>query len=137
MSKRLDIIDMKVLGDLFSSGARTELLRVLCYQPDGMALRALARTAGLRIRSAELALSSLVRDKLVKRSRDGNRVVFVLDRADVRYSILHAVFDAAMYEGIRADSRLLNERSKVILPFINEAKHMLNNAVARKGLACR
>lgn len=124
---------MKVLGDIFSSGARTELLRVLCYQPDGMALRALGRTAGLGVRSVELALDSLVRDKLVKRSRAGNRVVFSLDRTDVRFPVLNAVFKAAMIEGIRADSSKLNDRARVVLPFIEEAKNMLNNAVSKKG----
>lgn len=124
---------MTMLGDLFSSGARTELLRVLCYQPDGMALRALARTAGLGVRSVELALSSLVRDKLVKRSRVGNRVVFALDRTDARCSVLLALFDAAMFAGIRAGSSLMNERAKVILPFIEDASQMLDNAVSSKG----
>ena len=84
---------MKTLGDLFSSAAKTEILRALHHQPDALSLRQLTRLAGVRVRSAELALHSLVNEKLVRRQRTRNRVFYAMERSHPSASVLTAVFD--------------------------------------------
>lgn len=119
---------MKALSNLFSSAAKTETLCVLCHQPGGVGLRQLARIAGIRVRSAELALGSLVDAGLVSRTRLANRVLFEIDRADPRTAVLSEVFNAAALATIRMESRSLDKRARSVLPFIQQANRMLKHA---------
>jgi hypothetical protein len=128
MPKILDIIFMKTLGNLFGSAAKTEILRALNYQPDGTGLRQLTRIAGLRVRSAELALKFLVRSKLVRRRRIANRVSYAMDWNDPRASLLTEVFAAAAAAAIRAESHTLDQRARRLLPFMRGATRMLDTA---------
>ena len=121
---------MKTLGKLFSSAARTEILRVLAHQPAPIGLRHLARLAGVHPHSAEVALKSLLDDKLVKRKQAMGRPVYVLDATRPDTALLRAVFDAAEREQIRIRNRALQDRARSILPFINEATRMLDRARA-------
>lgn len=119
---------MKRLGDLFSSAAKTEILRALYHQPGRVGLRQLARIAGLRVRSAELALDSLVSARVVRRRRVEDRVFYAMDRSDPRASLLAAVFDAAAEAAIQTERRALDKEAKRILPFIRQATRMLERA---------
>ena len=119
---------MKTLGDLFSSAAKTEILRVLHHQPGALSLRQLSRLAGVRVRSAELALDSLVNEKLVGRRRAQNRVFYAMVRSHPSASVLAAVFDAAAVAAIRTNRRSFDERAQRILPFMRQAHRMLNHA---------
>jgi hypothetical protein len=123
---------MKTLGDLFSSAAKTEILRALHHQPDAVSLRQLARLAGVRVRSAELALDSLVNEKVVWRRRTRDRVFYAMERSHPSVSVLTAVFDAAVLAAIRANRRSSNERAKRILPYLRQAHRMLNHARASR-----
>ena len=119
---------MKTLGGLFSSAAKTEILRALHHQPDALSLRQLARLAGVRVRSAELALDSLVNEKLVGRRRTQNRVFYAMERSHPDASVLNAVFDAAAVAAIRANSGSFDKRAQRILSFMRQAHRMLNHA---------
>jgi hypothetical protein len=119
---------MKALGEFFSSAARTEILRALHYQPEAVGLRQLARVAGIRVRSAELALAALVNEKLVVRGRTRNRVFYALERRHANATVLAAVFDAAAFAAIRANRQPLDARARRILPFIRQARRMLDHA---------
>ena len=128
MSKYLYSICVKTLGKLFSSAARTEILRVLARQPAPIGLRHLARLAGVHPHSAEVALKSLLDDKLVKRKQATGRPVYALDATRPDAALLRAVFDAAEREQTRIRNQTLQDRARSILPFINEATRMLDRA---------
>jgi len=119
---------MKALGHLFSSAAKTEILRALHHQPDVVGLRQLARIAGVRVRSAELALDALVNEGLVRRRRTSTRVFYDMERNHPDASVLAAVFDAAAAAAIRANRRHLDGQAKRILPFVRQARRMLCHA---------
>lgn len=123
---------MKALGDVFGSRAKTEILRALHYQPEVVGLRQLARTAGVRVRSAELALHALVKDGLVRRRRASSRVFYALERRHPLAAVLAAVFDAAATAAIRANRRALGKRAKRILPFIRQAHRLLSHVRRRR-----
>jgi hypothetical protein len=116
------------LGQLFCSTARTEVLRALYYQPEGVGIRRLARIAGVHVRSAELAANELVNDKLVSRRRRGRRVFYTLRRTHPDAVTLAAVFEAAERAHIRADRADLDKRARRILPFIRQANRMIHHA---------
>lgn len=119
---------MKALGDLFGSAAKTEILRALYHQPDAIGLRQLARIAGVGVRSAELALASLEKAKLVRRQHKRDRPSYAMVRTGGRAAILSEVFDAAAVASIREGSRSLGPRARIILPFIRQVSHMLDHA---------
>ena len=126
---------MKRLGCLLNSTARTEVLRALACQPDAVGLRQAARIAGVLPHSAELALAGLVREKLVRRKRSSTRVLYRLNRDHADIPMLEAVFAAAAQGCIQAQSRLLDERARTILPFIREAGRMLTRARRTRHVA--
>ena len=128
LSKLLDTMTMKALGNLFNSAAKTEILRALHHQPEAVGLRHLARIADVHVRSAELALADLVRMRLVTRRRRSHRVFYALKRTHPDAVLLSAVFDAAAQASISATRTFLNKRAKRILPFIRQANRMLKHA---------
>jgi DNA-binding transcriptional ArsR family regulator len=119
---------MKRLGPLFSSAARTEILRALACHPDPIGLRQTARIAGVLPRSAELALAGLVKEELVTRQPSGARRLYRLNRGDARIPVLEAVFAAAAQGFIRAQNCSLGDRAKTLLPSIKEASRMVARA---------
>ncbi len=116
---------MKALGKLLSSAAKTEILRALHHQQEAVGLRQLSRIAAVGVRSAELALDSLVEAKLVQRTRTPTRVLYAMNANHPSASVLSDAFDAATLASIREDCRLLDKRASRILPFIEEARRML------------
>ena len=116
------------MGQIFSSAAKTEILRALHHQPDPLGLRPLARIADLHVRSAELALTDLVREKLIIRKRTPTRVYYALNRTHPSAPVVAAAFDAAAAAAIHRDSRALNRRATRILPLMRQASRMLRRA---------
>ncbi len=119
---------MNGIGDIFSSKARTEILRVLNELKEGAGLRQAARLANVHPHSAELVLAKLLHEGLVKSRHAGNRTVYALNRAHEDVPLLEAVFKAATNTSILAKSKSLQEKGKSILPFINSASRMLTRA---------
>jgi hypothetical protein len=123
------------MGFLFSSSARTEILRVLVYQPDRIGIRQSARLAGVLPHSADLALKTLTAEKLVKRERLSARSLYRLNPDHPDCAVLRAVFAAATQESIRSGNRRLEQRAQTILPFVREAGRMLSQARRSRRVA--
>lgn len=119
---------MKKLGQLLGSAARTELLRVLVHCPGPVGLRHAAGLAGVRARSAELALRALVEEGIVRRRQAGGPL-YELNRSHPDIAVLEAVFEAARCAELKRRTAALQERAAAILPFIAEANRMLARAV--------
>lgn len=119
---------MKTLGRLLCSEGKTEILRVLVYQPGPVGLRQAARLAGIHPHSAEVALSALVRKGLVKHGRSPHRARYELVRTHEDAAVLEAVFLAATSGFIAAQRRTLDARARQILPFIKQAVKMIDRA---------
>ena len=128
MSNKLYSNGMKTLGDLLGSAARTEVLRVLNYQPGPVGLRQVAWRAGIRPRSAELALNALVDEKLVSRRRTATRALYEMNQGHPDVAVLEAIFAAAARAVISQRSPSLHKRAQGILPFIAEATRMLDRS---------
>ena len=126
---------MKTLGLLLGSAGQTEVLRALMHQPGPVGLREVSRIAGVHPHSAELAFAALIRKGLVVRKKTASRVLYVMNRSHEDAVVLEAVFSAANQGFIRARSRLLNERARIILPFIGQASRMLASARESRHVA--
>jgi hypothetical protein len=135
MSNKLYSLQMKTLGKLLDSEAKTEILRALMYQPGPVGLRQVARIAGVHPHSAELALAALARDGLVKCKRTAGRFScqWVHRHADI--VVLEAVFTASAHGFIERRNRTLEARSKTLLPFIKTTTRMINRARGTRHVA--
>lgn len=122
---------MSNIGHLFSSAARTEILRVLSEMKEGAGVREIARLAGVYPRSAQLTLAGLVDEKLVKRRTARKRTLYLLNPEHNNTALLEKIFREVSDDSIRARSRTLQERGRSILPFIDDAISMLRHA--KKG----
>ena len=121
MSKVLDSIDMYLLGDVFSSKARTEVLRGLCVSTKPVGLRKLARITGLRPRSVELALNGLQQQGLVERvSCSEHSDGYCIQNGHQMTDRLRAVFLADLKEELHERSALLAERGLGLCDFMDE-----------------
>ena len=128
VSKSLYSSFMKTLGSILGSAARTDILRVLCYQPESVGLRFLARVAEVHPHSAELALDALVRDGVVLYKRTPTRALYGLNFNHDDAFVLKSIFDASQKASIKIRNRSLGKRASIILPFIAEASHMISYA---------
>lgn len=126
---------MKTLGALLVSAGRTEILRALVCQSDPVGLRQVARIAGVHPRSAELALAGLLRENLVISRPVASRAQYELNRSHEDAAVLEAVFLAAAREITIVRSRSLKERARRILPFIREARRMIDHARGSRHVA--
>jgi hypothetical protein len=116
------------LSQLFAYPARTEVAGTLFFQPGELGLRQIALITGLQVRSVELALKDLQRDRLVRRRKSVNRVFFALNRSHPDYPLLACVFDAAASHRIREFSARLGQRPKELLRFVVTANRMVDHA---------
>ena len=67
------------LSYLFSSKSKYKILRVLCKRTLPIHLRALAELADIQVRSAQLALESLLKEEVITKTKEANRVNFFLN----------------------------------------------------------
>ncbi len=123
---------MKSLGNIFGTVARTDVLRALYYQPEPVGLRYLARIADIHPHSAELALAALVCEQLVIYGKDGKRKLYKLNMHHEYYVFLATVFTALERLYVKQNNNNLNKHAYKILPFIEEASHLI--AYAKGGL---
>lgn len=128
MSNILYTIAMNSLGQLLRSRARVEILRALHHQPDAVGLRHLARLAGVHPHSVEVALASLLKEKLVMCKRTSNRPLYGMNRAHPDAFTLAAVFSAAARAQVMIRNRTLNDRARTMLSFSGEANRMIAHA---------
>ena len=124
---------MTNLGSIFSSAARTDILRVLWCQTGPLGLRQVARLAGVHPRSAELALEGLVVERRVAHRKTPRRSLYRLNRRHPEVSLLDAVFDASNQARWASGRSTLDRRGRSILPFVEEAGALLGHA--RKRIA--
>ena len=123
---------MQSLGTLFSSKARTEILRVLHELGNAAGIRQVARLADVYPRSAERVLAQLVSEKLALCRKSKGQKVYSLNHDHPDAPVLAAIFQAANRVSIQHASTTLHDRAASILPFITETSTMLKRA--RSGL---
>lgn len=123
---------MKTLGTILGSAARTDVLHVLAHQTDPIGVRQIARLAGVYPRSAQLALSTLMRDNLVVRRRLGGHVRYTRNDDNPEALLLKALFAAAERAAIRRRNETLQQRARAILPAIRDACHLLRHTRSLK-----
>ena len=123
---------MVELGTLFSSKARTDILRVLHELADGAGIRQVARLAAVYPRSAERVLAQLTSERLALCRKSKGQTVYSLNHDHPDAAVLAAIFEAANRASIQQASAALHDRAASILPFITETSTMLKRA--RSGL---
>lgn len=76
------------LSDLFSSSSKYRILRTLCNRETPTHLRALAELSNVQIRSAQIAVESLLKTNVITKHKKANRVMLSLNKQSKFSSIL-------------------------------------------------
>lgn len=105
-----------------------EILRALHYQSGSVGLRQLARMADVHPHSAERFLNDLVAEGLVLRRKLKSRTWFKKNEPSSDWQLIDAVFNAADHVTADMHSRMINQRARIILPFIEEAVDLVRRS---------
>ena len=120
-------MDLPVLSEIFASKARVSLIETLRHQPGALSLRELSDISNVPLRSAQLALRALEKQRIVSRRRVGNRVHFQARRDEPIWTLLSRVLheDEKFRIARRAESYQDAER---VLKFAASAARLLASA---------
>lgn len=119
---------MSRLAHIMSSPARVRMLETLDHQSCGLHLRQVAALSGTSLRSVQLAAAQLVRQGLVLRHREGNRVLFRLNRRHPDYGLIAAVLRASANHQLQRRAARLYRRAGRVVQFAESARELLSAA---------
>lgn len=116
------------VSDIFSSRARYLTLQTLALRAMPCHLRLLSALTGLHIRSIELTLQELRRQRLVVFKKRMNRLDIELNPKHAQVDFLRKLFRFIQLEKIQSESALLNDRAKSTVRFIESAANLIEQA---------
>lgn len=119
---------MRTLGAILGSTARANVLDVLSWQPEPVGLRFAARMAGIHTRSAEMALTALVREGLVERLSAARGPRYALNAAHPDASVVVAAFAAVARMRVVQTSRRIAPRALALLPALRSSSQLAKRA---------
>ncbi|HMP73597.1 MAG TPA: hypothetical protein PKE55_10080 [Kiritimatiellia bacterium] len=120
---------------MFSSPARTEVLRALHYQNRPVGLRMLAWVAGIHPHSAERVVEALEEEGLVVCGRSGYRMRIAKCADHPAWVAMSEMFEAADRSWCGAGLEARNERAKQVLRFLEEGMELTGRARRAGGVA--
>ncbi len=112
------------LAEIFSSKARTKVLRTLYYQAEPIPLRHVATISDLPVFSIQCALKALVGEKIIKRKKRKKYTLFSLNEDHPCYQFLSKVFHLEMTSCLQADSDQYHKKAKSVLAFAASARRL-------------
>lgn len=109
------------LSHLFSSSSKYRILQALSARSTPLHLRALAEVANVQLRSAQLAVAALLKEKVVTKVSQENRSMITLNLRSKYAEHLRSFFKMEQKRLIAARSETYNE-SQNILERIDELR---------------
>jgi hypothetical protein len=114
---------MKMLTLLFSSAAKFEILGLLCQRSSPLPLRHISYLTGLPIRSTELAVASLCKQKVVRRQKAGRQVLLSFNDQHESALLLCEIF-AVVSKHLMPPQPNLDRKARQVLAFIDSANDL-------------
>jgi DNA-binding transcriptional ArsR family regulator len=118
---------MHALSLLFSSSAKFETLRLLSQRSSPLPLRHIAELTDLPIRSVEIAVSALCKQKVLRRQRVGRRVMVSFNEQHGSASLVQNIFELVNRSSPLSQSNR-DAKAKTILHFIDSTRSLLGQA---------
>jgi hypothetical protein len=103
------------ISDVLSSSAKFRIIHLLFQADMPMHLRNIELMSGLAVRSVQVALKSLLAQKILTKQKQGRRHLYKLNRTAGLYPLLKGTFKAMNKESIRL--RAANHQSTAIAAF--------------------
>ena len=116
------------LSILFSSQARYRVLQTLFLFEKPLPIRHIESLTGTAIRSVQVALQGLVRERAVLRTRRGSHIVYEMNSKHIAYPILSEVFAVIRRDRYRRRTASLGARAQRSLEFSNELGQNIEKA---------
>lgn len=109
--------------DIFSSKAKIKILRTLYYQECAISLRQIAYISELPVFSIQNALKDLLREKIIKKRKKGNRLMIQINKESEYYNFLKELFCIEEKSRIAAEAKQFDQKAKNVLMFANSANN--------------
>lgn len=113
---------------IFSSRARSRVLRVLHNQEEPVPLRHVAYLAQMPVFSIQRALQQLVEENLVIQKRKKRFRLFSLNRNHLYHSFLSRLFDVERRCQAEEVQGRYDQRAKGLLDFVASARNLFKTA---------
>jgi hypothetical protein len=121
---------MKMLTHLFSSAAKFEILGLLCQRSSPLPLRHISYLTGLPIRSTELAVASLRKQKVLRRKKVGKQVLVSFNDLHESALLLSEIF-AVVNKHLMPPQPNLDKKARQVLDFIDSANNLFHGVLPR------
>lgn len=109
---------------------RGEILRVLYCAGSPMGVRAISRVASVGVRSAQVALTALVKEQCVVMQSASRYPEYTINRSHDEFPIWRAVFDAIARSLIERRRQALRQIGPRLLPLLEDSRQMIQHAKA-------
>lgn len=95
-----------------------------------MGVRAIARVASVGVRSAQVALTALVKEHCVVMQSASRYPEYTINRSHAEFPIWTAVFDAIAQSLIEQRRPVLRQIASRLLPLLEDSRQMIRHAKA-------
>lgn len=119
---------MQDLSDIFSSKARFRILQCLVAQSTPLPLRQIAGLTNLPVRSVELALRGLTKERLLRSQRNKRNHLFEFRHDHILSKDVQALFSALTQQNIKKRSYDLKSEARKALSFADSALKLFHKA---------
>lgn len=123
---------MILLDQFFSSKAKVQLLRTLCFQDQPFSLRQLASISHIPVFSVQRALKQLFEEELLHKKKVKNKLLYSLNPNHELADLLMRVFELENKERLKKRSLQYTQRAKQALQFASTARNFFNKTKFRK-----
>lgn len=118
---------MKITS-ILSSKAKFEVLNLLFKDPSPLRIRTLERRTGLAVRSVQVALAYLVKEKVVIRKIQDNNPVYFLNKSHDSYILIKNILKAVELDRVFKRSCSYHSKAKKTFQFVTEAGELFHKA---------
>lgn len=119
---------MDTVFDIFTSRAKAVILRTLYFQPGAIPLRHIAYLSNISLFSVQRALTSLLNDGIVHRSKRDNNILFELNKINPLYPTLAQFFTIEANNRIAVEAKTYYRKARAALEFAHAAHILFRRA---------
>lgn len=119
------------LSQLLSSASRTSILEVLSKQSEPVPLRQIALLATIHVRSADVTLRQLAKEKIVCSRKVKNEKHFYINRDHEAHEAILKIINLVTAMNISAQAGILRDKAINALQFASSGLEFIQQAKSR------
>lgn len=128
MYKLLYIISMEsILAEIFANKAQVRILMTLASCPSGLSLRLLSRVSKCELRSAQLVVQVLLKQRVLQKSKVSNAIVYRLSEKHEWFSLIKSIAQQEREFMLAKRAKTFAKRAQRQFEFCKEAAQFVKS----------